>query len=271
MKLDRRVVPILAIAALASCTSSTERPAAPGIRGVPDSPPSITGIITAIDPGRAVRIEVNPHETSGSDKALVRLAEGASILDRSGAVRRFEELRPGQTASAWFTGPVAESYPVQATANVIVLESAAIDSTITARGFGPVVVGMTLAEAEAALHAELALVPPGEPCSYAFVGTDRVVALMVIDGRIARVDVQHGTVKTAEGAGIGDSEERIRALYPGRVEVLPHKYIDGHYLTVTPAAPADSAYRIVFETDGRHVLRYRAGRLPEVRWIEGCS
>jgi hypothetical protein len=99
-----------------------------------------------------------------------------------------------------------------------------------------------------------------------------ITGTVIIDGRIARLDVrQQGTVKTAEGAGIGDTEERIHALYPGRVEVQPHKYVDGHYLIVTPEAPADSQYRMIFETDGRRVTSYRTGRLPEVRWIEGCS
>jgi len=89
---------------------------------------------------------------------------------------------------------------------------------------------------------------------------------------IARLDVRHqGTVRTAEGAGIGDTEERIHALYPGRVEVQPQKYVSGHYLIVTPEAPVDSQYRMIFETDGRRVTSYRTGRLPEVRWVEGCS
>ena len=35
--------------------------------------------------------------------------------------------------------------------------------------------------------------------------------------------------------------------------------------------PADTTRRLVFETDGARVLRYRAGRRPEVEWVEGCS
>lgn len=45
----------------------------------------------------------------------------------------------------------------------------------------------------------------------------------------------------------------------------------GHYLTVTPAAKADSAYRIIFETDGKKVVHYRAGIRPQVEYVEGCS
>lgn len=45
----------------------------------------------------------------------------------------------------------------------------------------------------------------------------------------------------------------------------------GKYLIATPAASADAGFRIVFETDGASVLKYRAGRLPEVEWVEGCA
>ena len=36
-------------------------------------------------------------------------------------------------------------------------------------------------------------------------------------------------------------------------------------------ATADSAYRLIFETDGQRVTEYRAGLLPAVEWVEGCS
>jgi hypothetical protein len=83
--------------------------------------------------------------------------------------------------------------------------------------------------------------------------------------------VLHGTVPTSAGARIGDTEATIKKLYKGQVTVSPHKYTDGHYLTVVPKAPADSAFRIVFETDGTRVLQYRGGRRPQVEYVEGCA
>jgi hypothetical protein len=94
---------------------------------------------------------------------------------------------------------------------------------------------------------------------------------MVRGGEVARVQVDSGPVRTVEGAGIGDSEARIDSLYHGRVTVGPHKYTEGHYLTVKPTTGDESAFRLLFETDGRRVTRYRAGRLPEVEWVEGCA
>ena len=158
-----------------------------------------------------------------------------------------------------------------ATTTVPDASPAIADSTAHARGFGPVRAGMTLAEAERALGAAL-ISHQTEPCYFVVIDGRPDVAFMIIDGRIARLDVRRqATVKTAEGAGIGDSEARIHALYPGRVQVQPHEYTDGHYLVVTPESPADSTYRTIFETDGERVLRYRTGRLPEVSWVEGCS
>lgn len=38
-----------------------------------------------------------------------------------------------------------------------------------------------------------------------------------------------------------------------------------------PRDEEDSNYRVIFETDGQKVVRYRAGKLPEVGYIEGCA
>jgi hypothetical protein len=94
---------------------------------------------------------------------------------------------------------------------------------------------------------------------------------MVDGGLVARIDVDSGITATREGARIGDSEARIQSLYPGRVTVEPHKYTSGHYLVVTPAALEDSAFRIVFETDSARVTKYRAGKLPQVAYVERCG
>jgi hypothetical protein len=154
-------------------------------------------------------------------------------------------------------------------------DPAAVEWSVTARGYGPIEAGMMLDQAAAAGGRPFSdLMLGSEECDYVFFAGDSVegnVHFMVVHGRVARVDVSDGGIATAEGARIGDSEQRIRELYPGRITVEPHKYIDGHYMIVAPAAPADSGHAIIFETDGAHVTSYRAGRLPEVRYIEGCS
>lgn len=140
---------------------------------------------------------------------------------------------------------------------------------VTEISVGLVEVGMTTEEASRILG--VSLTPIGSTDSCHFVkpeGGPEGIAFMIIDGHIARIDVDDPSVATSVGASIGDSEERIRMLYMNQVEVTPHKYTEGNYLTVVPA---NGSNRIIFETDGTNVTRYRAGRMPEVSWVEGCS
>ena len=142
---------------------------------------------------------------------------------------------------------------------------------VSALGIGPVVAGMSFADAAPLLGLSPSAAPGG---TCAFVRPARGpagVSLMVRGGEIARVQVDSGDVRTTADAGIGDGEARIDSLYRGQLQVGPHKYTGGHYMVVKPTGARDSRFRIVFETDGERVTRYRAGRLPEVEWVEGCG
>lgn len=138
-------------------------------------------------------------------------------------------------------------------------------------GIGPVRIGMDFAALAPHLRvaADTAKVDGG--CAYLSVrDAPGGVGFMVEQRRLVRVDVIRGRTATAAGARIGDPEERIRALYP-HLRTEPHKYTAGQYLIAFPAAPADTLHRIVFETDGRLVERYRAGVFPPVSYVEGCG
>ena len=142
--------------------------------------------------------------------------------------------------------------------------------TISPAAFGPLRLGQPVREVAAVLGDTAR--PTDESCGYVAPATfPDSVSVMIVNDTAMRVDVRSSMVRTAEGAGIGDSEQRIQELYRGRVRVQPHKYTDGRYLIVTPTNAADSSFRIVFETDGAKVVLYRAGRLPAVEWVEGCS
>jgi hypothetical protein len=150
-------------------------------------------------------------------------------------------------------------------------------SKLLLNGIGDVPIGLTVAETAKA--AGIKLVPlddssPKEACYYLKPQKGlKDVGFMVVDGKVARVDVwRESKVTTLRGAKIGDSEARIKSLYPGQIKVTPHEYTTGgHYLTFTPKDKADKNYRLVFETDGKRVTQMRSGKLPEVSYIEGCS
>jgi hypothetical protein len=144
------------------------------------------------------------------------------------------------------------------------------DMTVTEYGIGPIRAGMTVAQANAAIGGGFAAPKGGTSgCTYAVLTkAPRGLWVMLQDGRVARVEVRSGSIATSTGARIGDSEARIKQLYPG-VAITPHKYVaGGHYLTVTGSDPAN---RIVFETDGSKVTTFRSGQTPEVENVEGCG
>ena len=141
---------------------------------------------------------------------------------------------------------------------------------VTPKGIGPLTAGMSLNEANIVLHKTLDIPSKLGECSIVKLkGDPKGISLMVENGTVTRVDVTSGSVTTVEGAQIGDSEAAVKALYPGQVAVQPHKYTSGHYLVVTPKSGDD--YRIIFETDGSNVTRFRSGKLPSVANVEGCS
>ncbi|MDO8880484.1 MAG: DUF3221 domain-containing protein [Coriobacteriia bacterium] len=103
--------------ALGGCTS-----------GLPTEDPAIRGEITTLTPapgGGSLLIEALGVAEFGYDKASVWITSETTLrrLDADGAIEPidFGDLEVGQTVDVWFEGPVAESYPVQASAGTLLL------------------------------------------------------------------------------------------------------------------------------------------------------
>jgi hypothetical protein len=147
-----------------------------------------------------------------------------------------------------------------------------VEWRVTPRGFGPVEAGMRLSEASAVLGVPTTAGGSGEACTIIHpVALPAGVSFMVVGDVVARVQVDSAGVTTDEGVGVGTTQAQAQTIYAGRVTSTPHEYTKGRYLTVRSAAPADSNFRMLFETDGQKITRYRVGRLPEVEWVEGCG
>jgi hypothetical protein len=141
-------------------------------------------------------------------------------------------------------------------------------------GLGPIQIGMTLADA---VNMGILNENPNlkKDCDFVYpaigAGVPDNVGVMVVKGKIARIDVDTGSVTTEDGAKIGDTEEKLKSIYNGDLQVEPHKYVPGGHYMIVMGDSASAGKAIVFETNGKTVTNFRAGRLPEVKWVEGCS
>ena len=136
---------------------------------------------------------------------------------------------------------------------------------------------MTLAEVRVALsdsraHLESTSLYLNDCAYLSSTAVPKQLGVMFAEGRVVRIDVFYSEIRTASGAGVGDSEEKIKRLYPGRISVEPHFYVPGgHYLTYHPANPAEKGYGLRFETEDGTVTSFRAGTIAAISLVEGCS
>lgn len=148
-------------------------------------------------------------------------------------------------------------------------ESSNTEIIATYNSFGKVKIDMTVSQASQAFGIELIAPDGDDECFYVkpkrgFSGVD----FMVIEGVVARIDIESKDYSTDKGAKIGDTEEKIKSLYPG-IEVHPQKYDEK--LNDMEIYSTDKKYLIIFETDGKVVTGFRIGRAEEVSWVERCG
>lgn len=139
-------------------------------------------------------------------------------------------------------------------------------------GVGPVKIGMSLSQLNAALH-EKFVMPENKEDRGCFDVTSTkhpVVSFMIEGGVVVRVDVDGAGVSTVEGIQVGDSEARARRVYGPSLKVEPHAYTgpEGHYLTVRSTS---GEFGIRFETNKGMIESFYAGQFKAIQYIEGCS
>jgi len=146
---------------------------------------------------------------------------------------------------------------------------------VAAAGFCGVRFGMTLAEAKAVFPEPLESFGGDETgteslsCFMVFPESrSKDLTFMLVDGRVARVDIFLSGIATENGSQVGSFEADILARYGGRAKVLPNKYDDAKRDIVVSTSPN---HQFIFESDGSKILNYRAGVLPPVGYVEGCS
>ena len=142
---------------------------------------------------------------------------------------------------------------------------------VRADGVGPIRIGMTLEQLNKALE-EKFTGPERKneaDCYYESMTKPPKLLLMMLEGRLARIEVKEPGVKTASGIQVGDSEAKAQKAYGARLKIEPHKYADnGRYLTVKTS---DGRRGIRFETENGKITMYYAGRYDAIQFVEGCQ
>lgn len=118
----KRIAAFLIFAALAGCDKTDLY--AP-IQPAPFKA-DIRGVITSLDAAAGpkalgvILVEGAIEADTSYDRAYVSATASTAIREADGAALNWSALKEGDRVEAQFIGPVAESYPVQATAKTIV-------------------------------------------------------------------------------------------------------------------------------------------------------
>ncbi|HEY4217913.1 MAG TPA: hypothetical protein VGM67_12300 [Gemmatimonadaceae bacterium] len=147
-------------------------------------------------------------------------------------------------------------------------------TSVSPQGYGAVRIGASVAQLGEAIGSKI---PPSHSpdeldCRYVMLAAlPSGMRVMLVHDSVARIDVARPGPRTAAGVGVGDDEAHVVSMYGPRAIVRPNKYTGpvGHDIVVLD--PADSTRRLIFETDGKNIVRYRAGKQPAVDLVEGCG
>lgn len=170
--------------------------------------------------------------------------------------------------------PAAPAQPTSAQPDTAVL---------TAEGWGPLRIGMTRADIEAALGADAdpgaAGGPDPESCDqFRPRRAPQGMLVMVENGRLTRISLMRDAdIATDRGLRLGDGAARVRAVYGGSLLAAPHAYLspEGGYLTAWARGGGDDVrdalargIRYEIGADDRVAAIHAGG--PAIQNVEGC-
>jgi hypothetical protein len=129
----RAAIVLSSLLLLAACNADPRGSSANGPGGTALPSPAIVGTVTKVTPvvpagetQGSVLIEEKPDQPNGGNKIVFTVKNTSDLFRRSGGADQrisFGELRVGQSVQAWAVGPIAESFPEQATAATILVLS----------------------------------------------------------------------------------------------------------------------------------------------------
>ena len=143
----------------------------------------------------------------------------------------------------------------------------------TMSGVGPIRIGMNEAQLERVLQARLPETQDAseDSCRYVEAGPRWPgTGMMMLDGRVARIDVTKRGIETLSGAAVGDLVSKVYSIYGNRLRASHHDFGAGEGMEYLTMFSSDHRYGIRFETDGERVTEFYVGTSEAVQFIEGC-
>jgi hypothetical protein len=140
-------------------------------------------------------------------------------------------------------------------------------------GVGPIRIGMDEYQLEQALQTRLPETQDAseDSCRQVEAGPRWPgTSVMLLDGRVARIDVTTRGIPTLSGALVGDLVSRVPQIYGGRLRATAHDFGSGEGMEYLTMFSSDHHYGIRFETDGERVTEFYVGTSEAVQFIEGC-
>lgn len=184
-----------------------------------------------------------------------------------------------------------EGTPDETATSAAPVQGLTANSPVKLTSVGPVVVGMTLDQIAAAARVDMTRQPDYDQavaeknCAYVSPstipgyspppesGNKSPLAFMIVDGKLARIDILGGDFATDQGIKVGSAESAVTEAYGGGSPLPPRAFIGPpyRYLTASPRDAEDQGFKMVFESDGAKVVNYRVGKEPEVENRQGCT
>jgi hypothetical protein len=158
-------------------------------------------------------------------------------------------------------------------------------ASLTADGWGPLRIGITLAEVTAAAgpdaDPEAVGGPEPEVCDiFHPARAPEGLRVMIEDGRLTRISLSDPTeVKTDRGLGPGDAAAAVEAAYGEELVSSPHEYEEApaEYLTVWTGGGREETYvrspdarGIRYEVDHSGTVDIVHAGGPSIQYVEGC-
>ncbi len=191
----------------------------------------------------------------------------------------------GPAAEAPGAGNENRAAPEPSTASDSNQTAAPASQVLSASGYGPLRIGMSLADVVTALgpdsDPEAVGGPEPEQCDqFRPARAPEGLLVMIEAGRLTRISLAgESSIVTDKGLGVGATAAEVRTAYGPGIVAGPHKYQDppAEYLDAwasgAPAAGAmagENARGIRYEVgdEGRVTLIHAGG--PSIEYVEGC-